>query len=383
MVSEVRQGRSQRAVADRFAVPLSTVQHWVRRAAGKRLDRVDWDDRSTAPKRTRRTSASLERRILSTRKRLQERSALGEYGAPAIHRELQEQSAASLPAVRTIGRVLARHGVLDGRKRIRRPPPPKGWYLPKVADRHSELDCFDTIEGLAIRGGPHLTILTGISLYGGLIAAWPERRVTAQFTLQRLLAHWQEVGLPGYAQFDNDNRFTGPRQHPDAIGRVVRLCLSLGVTPVFAVPNETGFQAAIESLNGRWQAKVWSRFEHRNLLGLKSRSERYVIASRKRHAARIDAAPARAPLPRRWQLNLQAVPEGKIIYLRRTNDHGCLQILGHNLPADPNWVHRLVRAEVDLDEHKIRFFALRRREPHDQPLLSEVDYTFPRKLFME
>ena len=251
-----------RSVADRYAVPLSTIQHWVQRAQGKRLDRVDWHDRSTAPRKTRRTQAALERRVLATRKRLKDRSALGEYGAPAIHRELQAQSTPALPAIRTIGRILARHGVLDGRPRVRRPPPPPGWYLPSVADGDCELDCFDTIEGLAIRGGPPLTILTGISLHGGLVTVWPEGRVGAAFVVQALQQHWGQVGRPGYAQFDNDNRFTGPRQYPDAIGRVIRLCLSLSVIPVFAIPNETGFQASIESFNGLWQAKVWSRFEH-------------------------------------------------------------------------------------------------------------------------
>jgi len=268
MVAAVRGGQSMRSVAELFGVPVSAVQHWVTRARGKRLDRVNWEDRSCAPKRTRRTKASIERRVLAVRKRLKQRSDLGEYGAPAIHRELQHEGVQPLPAERTIGRILQRHGVLDGRKRVRRPPPPKGWYLPDVTAGECELDSFDTIEGLAIRAGPHLTILTGISLHGGLPVVWAERRVTAKFVLDALREHWGKVGLPSYAQFDNDNRFTGPRQHPDAIGRVVRMCLNLQVTPVFAVPNETGFQASIESLNSRWQAKVWCRFEHRNHVGV-------------------------------------------------------------------------------------------------------------------
>jgi hypothetical protein len=321
--------------------------------------------------------------VLALRKQLQQRSVLGEYGASAIHCQLEQRGTKPLPSIRTIGRILARHGLLDGRKRVRRPAPPKGWYLPAVAAQRAELDSFDTIEGLAIRGGPTLTILTGISLFGGLPAVWPERQVSAKFVLQALLSHWQDMGLPSYAQFDNDNRFTGPRQHPDAIGRVVRLCLSLQVAPVFAAPNEMGFQAAIEGFNGRWQAKVWSRFEHRNLRGLKARSDRYVAASRQRNAARIAAAPPRRSIPRRWQLNLQQAPRGKIIYLRRTNDQGRVQILGHTFSVDPHWLHRLVRSEVDLDQNTIRFFALRRREPTHQPLLNEVDYTLPNRLFRE
>jgi hypothetical protein len=51
--------------------------------------------------------------------------------------------------------------------------------------------------------------------------------------------------------FDNDTRFQGPHQFPDAIGRVARLCLSLDIVPVFAPVHEHGFQAAIEAFNGR------------------------------------------------------------------------------------------------------------------------------------
>jgi hypothetical protein len=383
MVSAFRRCKALRRVAAQFGVAPGTVHYWVQRAAGRRLDRVDWEDRSRAPRRTQRTSAALERKILAIRRRLKERSALGEHGAVAIHRELQTQKLASCPSVRTIGRILQRHGVLDGRRRVRRPAPLRGWYLPEVAAEEAELDSFDTIEGLAIRGGPHLTIFTGISLHGALPVVWPRRSLSSRSIVELLVEHWRRVGLPGYAQFDNDNRFCGPKQHADAVGRVSRLCLSLDVTPVFAPPNETGFQAAIENLNGRWQTAVWSRFEHRALRGLRSRSQRYLTAARQKLAARIDAAPPRRPFPKRWHLDLQKHPQGTLIYIRRTNDHGQASLLGHQFPVDRHWVHRLVRAQVHLNAKIINIYALRRREPTEQPLLNTIPYVLPQKTFKE
>lgn len=383
MVAAVRRGVSQRAVANQFGVSLCTVQRWVERAKGRRLDRVDWNGLPPVPKRTRRAEPAIEQRVLTIRRWLKDHSVLGEYGASAIRREMESRKVEPCPSIPTISRILRRRGVLDGRKRTRRPPPPSGWYLPEVAAEKVELDSFDTIEGLAIRGGPHLAVLTGVSLHGGLVAAWPARSVSAKSTLDALVEHWREGGLPAYAQFDNDNRFTGPRQHPDAVGRVIRMCLSLDVTPVFVVPTEHGFQAAIESFNGRWQAKVWSRFEHRSLRGLKTRSASYIAAARSRAAARIESAPSRRPFPKRWRLNLQQHPQGKIIYLRRTNDKGRISLLGHTFHVDRHWLHRLVRAEVDLNAHQLRIFALRRREPTDQPLLKQIPYTLPSKPFKE
>ena len=48
-----------------------------------------------------------------------------------------------------------------------------------------------------------VNVLTGISLHGGLCAAWPVEQITAKITLNCLLNHWRDVGLPWYAKFDN------------------------------------------------------------------------------------------------------------------------------------------------------------------------------------
>jgi hypothetical protein len=198
----------------------------------------------------------MEDRVLELRRELKDTSDLGEFGAVAIHRELVRPGEPVTPSVRTIGRILERRGALDGRYRIRRPAPPPGWYLPRVRQGQAELDSFDAVEGLVIRGGLEVEVLNGISLHGALPVSWPTAGITAKITVEKLVQHWQQFGCPGYAQFDNDNRFQGPHQFPDSFGRVCRLCLSLAVVPVFVPPRETGFQAAIESYNGRWQAKV-------------------------------------------------------------------------------------------------------------------------------
>ncbi len=303
---------------------------------------------------------------------------LGEYGARAIREALLGRTdlAWPVPSLRTIGRILERHGVLD-RRRLRRPAPPAGWYMPDVRERRVELDSFDTIEGLRLKAGPDICVLTGISLHGGLPVAWPERSITVRRTVSALIEHWRDVGLPGYAQFDNDPRFVGSSSTQDAIGPVIRVCLALGVTPVFAPPRESGFQAAIESFNGRWQAKLWGRFSEGPLEDLQIRSSMYIAASRRRSAIRIEAAPARRPFLADDWLGLERPPAGRLVFLRRTTDAGRAIVLGHSLLVDRRWLHRLVRAEVDLDRGRLFFYALRRREPTEQPLIGEVPYEPP------
>ena len=384
MVAAARRGTPLREVARRFGAALSTVQLWVARAGSRRLDRVDWADRLDGPSRpANRSSQDLEDLVLTLRRELKEASDLGEFGARAIRDALKAGGHHPVPAVSTISRILDRRGALDGRRRTRRPAPPPGWYLPDVAGRRAELDSFDIVEGLVIKGGPHVEVLNAVSLHGGLVGSWPMEVVTAKAAVDALVEHWRAVGLPGYAQFDNDTIFQGAHQHRDVVGRVMRLCLSLDVVPVFAPPRETGFQAAVESLNGRWQAKVWARFTHESLEGLRGRSDRYVAAARVRSAARIEAAPRRRPFPEGWSLDLQARPRGRLVYLRRTGEQGAIELLGRRFEVDAAWPHRLVRAVVDLDAGRIRFHALRRREPDRQPVLREVAYRLPHRRFKE
>ena len=311
-------------------------------------------------------------------------SDLGFHGAEAIHEALKARKAEPLPSVRTINRILERRGALDGRRRIRRPAPPPGWHLPEVASKRRELDSFDVVEGLVIKGGPQVEVLNGISLHGGLAASWPmEASVTAKVVVESLIEHWRAFGLPGYAQFDNDTIFQGTHAHPDVIGRVSRLCLSLGAVPVFVVPHEFGFQSMIENYNGTWQAKVWARFQHGSLADVQGHSQRYVAALRRHRADGIESAPRRRAFAKRWCLNLQARPRGRIIYLRRTSAVGTVEVLGRSFEVDPHWLNRLVRVEVDLDEDKICIYRLRRREPKDQPLLKELHHHIRKRKFSE
>lgn len=366
-----------RSVARQFRVSLLTVQRWVGRASHKRLDRVDWVDRASGtPTAVNRTDLQTENLVLKVRVELAV-GDLGDIGAEAIRAALIEQNVKQVPSSRTVGRILQRRGILDGRRRIRRPPPPLGWYLPEVASGRAELDSFDTINGLIIRGGIEIEVLNGVSLHGGLTSSWPSLSITASSVVESLLSRWKKFGLPRYAQFDNATIFQGPHQYPDIIGQVMRACLLLGITPVFAPPREPGFQNAVEGLNGRWQAKVWRRFEHESLAALELCSHRWIAAVHLRSAARLDRSPPRTSFPQTFKLALQTRPAGTLIYIRRTDDKGIASLLGHSFSVAPHWTHRLVRAEVDLDLSSIRFFALRRREPLNQPLLVETPYTLP------
>src|SRR5450432_1161226 len=383
MVAMVRRGKSRREGARRFGVTLRTVQRWMERAGEDPLASVDWSARSHAPRQVaNKTAAILERAVCAMRSQLATDSALGFVGAQAIQEALSGQSHLSaVPSLRTIGRILRRNGLLDRRQRIRRAAPPPGWYLPVAAQQRAEIDSFDVIEDLRMEGFGLFQVFTARALWGAAVSAWPAQVASTSFILDALRAHWRRHGLPSFAQFDNDVRFQGGHNHPDVVGRVMRLCLALGVTPVFAPPLETGFQAVIENFNGLWQQKVWARCHHENLAALHTFSERFTQAYARRLAQRHDHLPPRPAFPHNFQPDWQTRPTGSIIYLRRTSETGSVKVLGHVLKIDPLWPHRLVRCEVDLDQQQIRCYRLRRREPFDQPLIATHPYSLPQRRF--
>ena len=380
MVAAVRRGVGQREAARRFRVALCTVQRWVARAARRRLDRVDWRDRPSGARPSgRRTAAGVEEAVLALRRELRESSVLGEYGAGAIRDALMARGAPGpVPAARTIARILVRHGAVDRGARVRRPAPPPGWHLPAVARGAAEVDCFDVLEDLKLEGGPLFDVFTGVSVRGGLPAAWPLAAATTDAILPCLEAHWRAYGRPAYAQFDNDTRFQGAHFRPDVFGRVVRFCLQLAVTPVFTAPYEFGLQNAVEHFNGLYTAKVWRRRRFASLAECAAYTERYLHARRARLAARIAEAPPRAPWPARWAFAPAILRRGVVIFVRRASAAGRVTMLGRDWRVGRAWAGRLVRAEVDLSAGVIRCVGLRRRAPDVQPLLAEWPYRYPR-----
>ena len=379
MIKAVRAGMSIRQAAQGFGFSKSVASFWMERARGQRLDRAHLSNRKPGGA-WNRTAFEIEQRIAALRIALCE-SVLGEYGAKAIKVALHVEMREGEPSEAAINRVLSRLGLQDSVRRMRQPAPPKGWYLPSVLAGLAEIDCFDFIEDLKIADGPLLDVLTAKSLHGALTDAWPLETMSAKGTVPCLLARWQRDGRPTYAQFDNGTVFQGAHHFANAVGRISRLCLQLAVIPVFVPPLEHGMQNTIESFNGLWQAKVWQRYRVADLVELQARSEQYIAAHRARTQTLAEAAPVRRPMPQHFKFDPHAPPRGQIIFIRRTDETGHVNMLGQRFAVSPSWLHRLVRCEVDFNRHCIHFAALRRRAPAEQPLLTTIPYHRPDKPF--
>src|SRR5258706_2795314 len=206
MVKLFRNGKSQRKIARQFGVSLHTVQRWIERSGGFALENVDWSDHSHIPQRiANKTAAHVERKICRIRKTLEKDGTLGVIGALSIHEALQaSKEVRSIPSVRTIGRILQRQGFLDRQRRIRNASPPAGWYLPGLAGRSVDLDCFDVVEDLRMDGFGLFQVFTARTLLAPLAGSLPGQMGSTTLFFEAFQTYWPCHGLPKYPQFYND-----------------------------------------------------------------------------------------------------------------------------------------------------------------------------------
>lgn len=73
-----------------------------------------------------------------------------------------------------------------------------------------------------------------------------------------LIRFGQRAGIPAYLQMDNDLSFWGSLNKPNALGKVIRLCLLHKVTAVFIPIREPWRNGIIEYFNNKMQSAVLS-----------------------------------------------------------------------------------------------------------------------------
>jgi hypothetical protein len=68
--------------------------------------------------------------------------------------------------------------------------------------------------------------------------------------LDFLVSAWQTMGCPKCLKMDNCLDFRGSNRHPRALSKLMRVCLDLGIQPVFIPICEPWRNGVVENLNG-------------------------------------------------------------------------------------------------------------------------------------
>jgi putative transposase len=359
-VARYLKGESATAISQSLGHSREWLYKWVKR---QQQGGTGWADaRPRRPQQSpHRLAPTLETAIIATRRSLVRRQLFS--GAQAIAWELHELGLAP-PSLRTIGRVLERHGLI-----ARRPGPyvAKGVAYPALcAERPGDVHQTDFVGPCYLHGAVRFYSLHSVDVATGRCGVQRLANRSSQPTVDALWAIWSRLGIPAHQQVDNEMVFYGSRAHPRGLGPLIRLCLSMQVEPWFIPPAEPWRNGIVEKFNDRWQQygplrrtlrtvaavdRANVRFEdrhnaHYRYSKLGGRTPNAVLA-----ASRV---PLRFPdQPTAPQHPLPKPAHGRYHLIRFVRHDGRIDLFGEPLRVPPEALYTYVRATIDVGQERL------------------------------
>ena len=290
---------------------------------------------------TQRIPPELERAILAVRARLQAHATPATRycltGAPAILAELTALHVRPLPGVRTIERVLERHGLTAPRVRLA-PLLPRQEYPGPQARASNQLHQVDLVGPVYLRGNRHrYYIWVGKDVFDGAVCLRLAESRKMDEVLGFLGECWKDLGLPEQVQLDNARELAGWGPAARFLSRVIRLCLRFGVGPVFIPPGEPQYNGSVENFNGWFQGPLFQRrFRHPGDLRRELARLQEAVNAQHVHPRLGGQTPARhrrglrlRKLPATFVVPTGRLPlaEGRVTFLRRVSATGTVSVL--------------------------------------------------------
>ena len=316
-----------------------------------------------------RIPPELERTILSIRRRLEGHAGPGAryrlVGASAILAELKALNLRPLPSLRTIERVLQRHGITSPRVRLAKPLPRQVYPAPQ-AEQSNQLHEVDLVGPIYLKGRrQRYYIWVGKDAFDGAVCL----RLAYSRRMDEVLAFlgecWKSLGIPEQVQFDNAREIAGWGHAARFLSRVIRLCLRFGIEPWFIPPGQPQFNGSAENFNGWFQPRLLQRrFKRpgdlrRELAVLEETVNTQHVhpklggltPSQHRRRQRLQKLPARSTVP------TEAVPiaAGRVTFIRMVSAKGTVKVLSQSFRVGKR--HQGLYVKLVLDTQRGRLTA--------------------------
>ena len=266
------------------------------------------------------------------------------------------------PSLSTISRIIKRNGmVVQKRKRYIRCKSKKRYTLlnPTKSNDVYQMDFVGPrhIKGYGVISSLHLIDVAFNRAYAQQYAGRSMNNV-----IEFLLGCWTENTIPNYLQMDNGAYFIGDLAHSRHFSRVVRLCLYLGVEPVFIAPRKPWMNGAIEDFNGEFGDKLWERGRFRDLEHLRKEAKIFLDRHNNRQDwkyRKIDreAIPHRK-IPEDFKINTTNLPitEGKLHFIRQVKENGTINVLNEDFDVNKSLAYEYARATIDTKHEQLMVY---------------------------
>jgi hypothetical protein len=190
---------------------------------------------------------------------------------------------------------------------------------------------------------------------------------TARVICAALLSFWKAVGVPDFLQMDNELAFWGSLRAPNAVGEVIRLSLSLQVTPVFIPQSEPCRNGVIEHFNRK--AQVVLAEPHATVEALRAASDRFEELHNLTHRYSSQQGQTPGDMARACGYPLKALGDlhgvaprphdldnGVIEVIRFIRSDGAFHLFGLSYRLPETAVHEYVVGKIPVAQRQISFF---------------------------
>lgn len=334
---------------------------WKRRAAAGEGVK----DRSRAPLRSPGAlPEAVVARVLDERDRL-EADPVASVGGVAILAALEQASFRPLPSLRSIERILARHGRSKPRHKKRSRSTVPVLPLPDVGPVPGVWQQTDWVQDRYLTGGIRFNSIQLIDVGStGAASHQYEQRTVLNAVRFLIKGAWSTLSIPQALSVDNAFTKTSHRDNPWTM--FVKACLFFGVEVVVSPPHELGWTNSVENLNNLWQARTITRHHYTTLEQLRISSNQFThwanyhrpVLNPATHATRYPAVVlSRHRSTMRWPPDIAIddhfdhagnlhipLTAGRVTFLRRVQNRH-VTIAHHQWPIDlPD--HALVVATI-------------------------------------
>jgi hypothetical protein len=332
-----------------------------------------------------KTPAGVEKTIVRIRRAFQEAKTpatrYGLIGHRAIHAEMERLGVEPLPSLPTIQRILHKHALTR-----RAADEGDDVFYPALAARRLNAIHATDIITRHLRGGQVIQNFHTFDLFSHAVhmtQALDKRSATA---CRHLVETWADLGLPRLAQFDNEDSFRGGHTHSRVLGAVVRLCLYVGVEPLFIPFYEAKRNHWVEGFHALWVSAFWSRYRFDDLGHVQREVKKFLrwywtryhppsLAGKTPSQMREGSRPVLLT-PERRRLIPEPLPvtAGFIHFVRRVDVEGRIVVLNQAWTVGRRWAGRYVWARIETESQAMTIWH---RKDSDAAWRQIKDVRFP------
>jgi putative transposase len=327
------------------------------------------------------TPPHIERAVIGIRRRLAAHATpqtrYSYIGAAQIRAELDVLGYTPLPSLRTIHRIIARAGLSCPPLRLA-PSIARNAYPGPQAQDSNQLHQVDVVGPRDLKKSSnrdYLLIYKDVFDQSVYLELVENRQMTG--ILEFLVHAWQRVGIPEHVQFDNGREFCGLGTPARFLSRVIRLCLRVGIEPIFIPQGKPQHNGSVENFNG-WFQPLLLNHSLENPKEVRRELQQVTTTVNEQHvhvklggrtAAQYRRGKRLRKLPANFSIDSKKIPiaEGKITCIRLVSLQGTVRIVDQPFKVGKRHKGHYVKATLYTKGRGLKMY-------HKGKLIKEFPY---------